>query len=196
MECAVCGKRGDGETIRRCSRCKAIRYCSRDCQERHWPSHKVTCRTGQTAGTSKEQASRCWYYSLIVTVTIVTVTRGQKEERKKRRKRGKKRKTEGKKGQKEEKNEGRHTETNKTRRQTKHGDKQNTLSCFFLMTAFLPRTCLLLVTLTSTWISPTTRILPLDTAFCSIVQPARLWSVCHWADACKRSHFAHCFEQN
>ena len=42
-KCGQCGKRGDTNTLRRCSRCQAIRYCSRDCQARHWPQHKVTC---------------------------------------------------------------------------------------------------------------------------------------------------------
>ncbi|KAH9827212.1 hypothetical protein Tdes44962_MAKER03022 [Teratosphaeria destructans] len=29
-----------------CSRCRSIRYCSRDCQRRDWPSHKPQCQTG------------------------------------------------------------------------------------------------------------------------------------------------------
>ena len=42
--CAYCGKRGDTQTIRRCTGCKAIRYCSRDCQKGHWSHHKAACK--------------------------------------------------------------------------------------------------------------------------------------------------------
>lgn len=27
----------------RCTRCKAVRYCSRKCQNKHWPAHKSVC---------------------------------------------------------------------------------------------------------------------------------------------------------
>ena len=37
--CAVCGKPATAQ----CSRCKAIHYCSRDCQKQHWPEHKKSC---------------------------------------------------------------------------------------------------------------------------------------------------------
>ncbi|KAK7090338.1 uncharacterized protein [Littorina saxatilis] len=43
-KCAECGQKGDVDTIRRCSACNAIRYCSRDCQKRHWSQHKADCR--------------------------------------------------------------------------------------------------------------------------------------------------------
>ena len=29
---------------RKCARCKVANYCSRDCQARHWDTHKATCR--------------------------------------------------------------------------------------------------------------------------------------------------------
>ena len=40
-ECAVCGTRN--ENMKRCSRCKSVFYCSRDCQVKHWSVHKLTC---------------------------------------------------------------------------------------------------------------------------------------------------------
>ncbi|KAK7089498.1 uncharacterized protein [Littorina saxatilis] len=52
--CCQCGKYGDGSTIRRCSRCKSVRYCSRDCQARHWPQHKVTCTSDGEAAISSQ----------------------------------------------------------------------------------------------------------------------------------------------
>ncbi len=39
--CAQCG--GSLPTIKRCGKCKAIRYCSADCQRIHWPFHKADC---------------------------------------------------------------------------------------------------------------------------------------------------------
>ena len=55
-KCGQCGKRGDTNSIRRCSRCQAIRYCSRDCQARHWPQHKVTCTPATNPTVSSSSA--------------------------------------------------------------------------------------------------------------------------------------------
>ena len=41
--CPVC-KHVPG--VQRCSRCKSVWYCSRDCQKQAWPTHKKLCRTG------------------------------------------------------------------------------------------------------------------------------------------------------
>ena len=38
--CCMCSKAGD----HRCSGCKAVIYCGRDCQMKDWNSHKTTCR--------------------------------------------------------------------------------------------------------------------------------------------------------
>ncbi len=38
--CAVCNK----AATKSCSQCKIMRYCSRDCQAVHWPTHKLTCK--------------------------------------------------------------------------------------------------------------------------------------------------------
>ena len=35
--CAGCGRRASGKTeLRKCDRCKAVRYCGKECQRRHW----------------------------------------------------------------------------------------------------------------------------------------------------------------
>ena len=39
MQCGFCGV--PAET--KCSRCKSIRYCGRECQKKHWKTHKKTC---------------------------------------------------------------------------------------------------------------------------------------------------------
>jgi hypothetical protein len=45
--CAVCGKHDadcDGKKLKACPRCKSIYYCSKACQEQHWPTHKRVCK--------------------------------------------------------------------------------------------------------------------------------------------------------
>jgi hypothetical protein len=32
------------EGTQRCNRCKAAYYCSRECQKRHWKTHKPVCK--------------------------------------------------------------------------------------------------------------------------------------------------------
>lgn len=39
--CAYCNK--ISTTFKRCSSCKKVRYCSKDCQKNDWPSHKNEC---------------------------------------------------------------------------------------------------------------------------------------------------------
>ncbi|KAL8594793.1 hypothetical protein ACOMHN_047511 [Nucella lapillus] len=48
--CAECGKRGETSALKRCSRCKTVRYCSTHCQSRDWPRHKVTCGESSVDG--------------------------------------------------------------------------------------------------------------------------------------------------
>ncbi|CAN0144317.1 unnamed protein product, partial [Ectocarpus fasciculatus] len=38
--CSNCGKDG---SLRPCSRCRQVRYCSKDCQRQHWREHKRDC---------------------------------------------------------------------------------------------------------------------------------------------------------
>ncbi|GLC34204.1 SUMO-activating enzyme subunit 1A [Pleodorina starrii] len=38
------GKSEESLALKKCARCRAVRYCSADCQLQHWPVHKATCR--------------------------------------------------------------------------------------------------------------------------------------------------------
>ena len=44
-ECANCGKaESDDMKLKRCTACKMVRYCSRDCQVANWPQHEKACK--------------------------------------------------------------------------------------------------------------------------------------------------------
>lgn len=47
-KCGCCGARGDikAATIKRCAKCKAVAYCSKKCQVKHWKmGRKIDCAT-------------------------------------------------------------------------------------------------------------------------------------------------------
>jgi hypothetical protein len=41
-QCEVCDD--SHENLKKCGRCKSVRYCSTECQEEDWPEHKRVCR--------------------------------------------------------------------------------------------------------------------------------------------------------
>jgi hypothetical protein len=47
-ECANCGKKAvsilDGGDFKQCSRCKGVKYCSKECQAGDWKAHKRVCK--------------------------------------------------------------------------------------------------------------------------------------------------------
>eukprot|EP00877_Chromochloris_zofingiensis_P003719 jgi/Chrzof1/13348/Cz07g29220.t1 len=42
--CAWCHNKPEGKA-KFCGRCKSTFYCSRECQQQHWPEHKKTCKS-------------------------------------------------------------------------------------------------------------------------------------------------------
>jgi hypothetical protein len=45
--CVRCGKvAAAGAKFQRCGGCRAVRYCSKECQRAHWACHKPVCRVG------------------------------------------------------------------------------------------------------------------------------------------------------
>ncbi|KAF7359216.1 Zinc finger MYND domain-containing protein 10 [Mycena sanguinolenta] len=40
----VCGKCANPSGSLKCSRCKIMTYCNRECQVAHWPEHKIRCK--------------------------------------------------------------------------------------------------------------------------------------------------------
>ena len=56
-QCANCYVIGCTHIIKRCGRCRQIRYCSRECQEANWPQHRDWCNAHrqQNREEKKEQ---------------------------------------------------------------------------------------------------------------------------------------------
>ena len=46
--CARCLKKGKGTELRCYAGCKSFSYCSKDCQQLDWPSHKQLCKSTQS----------------------------------------------------------------------------------------------------------------------------------------------------
>ena len=40
-KCASCGVKN--QVMKRCTKCKAVVYCTRECQVKHWQAHKFLC---------------------------------------------------------------------------------------------------------------------------------------------------------
>ncbi|KAH8101791.1 hypothetical protein BXZ70DRAFT_906364 [Cristinia sonorae] len=48
IQCQTCFRsKGDGTTLFKCSGCGIDKYCSKECQKRDWPKHKIKCRMNQ-----------------------------------------------------------------------------------------------------------------------------------------------------
>lgn len=44
--------------LQRCTNCRSIYYCSKDCQKAHWPLHKATCLLTAKNGASKKSGTK------------------------------------------------------------------------------------------------------------------------------------------
>ena len=42
--CGFCLKEGTERRFQKCGRCLSAKYCSKECQHAHWPTHKPLCR--------------------------------------------------------------------------------------------------------------------------------------------------------
>ncbi|KAI0074651.1 hypothetical protein K474DRAFT_1516669 [Panus rudis PR-1116 ss-1] len=56
--CNYCYNKFEKEKLKRCSRCRFVKYCSRDCQKAAWPTHKRGCsdRFQKTLAVNKTAA--------------------------------------------------------------------------------------------------------------------------------------------
>ena len=52
----MCGVRAcNVGKLKRCTQCKAVYYCSRDCQTKHWGEHKLACKQLVAAAAASEE---------------------------------------------------------------------------------------------------------------------------------------------
>ncbi|KAF7290581.1 hypothetical protein MIND_01298200 [Mycena indigotica] len=49
--CDSCGKKPEGFDLKQCAKCRVARYCSRECQEKEWPTHKKKCKAFSSDAT-------------------------------------------------------------------------------------------------------------------------------------------------
>ena len=49
--CAMCGALAG--KLKRCTACKSVSYCSRECQMAHWTEHKMVCKQLQAQGQTR-----------------------------------------------------------------------------------------------------------------------------------------------
>lgn len=47
LQCASCGKT-ENKTLKKCSRCSEVFYCSKECQTKEWPMHKKICHQAKS----------------------------------------------------------------------------------------------------------------------------------------------------
>ena len=56
-KCGYCGKYSPA--TKKCTRCKNVQYCSKECQTKHWPVHNKSCKAAMTSNIQRPQpASR------------------------------------------------------------------------------------------------------------------------------------------
>merc|ERR1711865_1285247 len=54
--CALCSKpAADNATLLRCTRCKKVFYCNKDCQRAHWKEHKASCNPSSSSPSKQQQ---------------------------------------------------------------------------------------------------------------------------------------------
>lgn len=54
--CAYCLHKA-GAALKRCAKCKLVKYCSRDCQRKDWSDHKCECRVPLLSSLDEAAAS-------------------------------------------------------------------------------------------------------------------------------------------
>ena len=54
--CASCGKTSD--TLKKCTGCRRVSYCDRNCQKAHRSVHKTACGSQSTLNMTKELSTQ------------------------------------------------------------------------------------------------------------------------------------------
>ena len=56
--CKFCAKMEGVTPFRQCSGRKAVRYCSRECQQKHWRDHRILCQAISSLAEQKYREDR------------------------------------------------------------------------------------------------------------------------------------------
>ena len=56
--CYGCEMIFDTKTLKWCSVCQSVKYCSKECQKLHWPTHKLRCQPVSNTQSTKQELSR------------------------------------------------------------------------------------------------------------------------------------------
>ncbi|MGH0169373.1 UNVERIFIED_CONTAM: hypothetical protein FKN15_005233 [Acipenser sinensis] len=57
VSCPTCKRTLD--VMQRCTRCRKVYYCSKDCQLKHWPLHKTVCGDASVKAPPGNSSARC-----------------------------------------------------------------------------------------------------------------------------------------
>ena len=76
-----CGHCAQLEAKSCCSKCRQVRYCSRECQLAHWPKHRVTCNQARklnaasalTKHVYEEEIARFGYFGFLESIDAVAL---------------------------------------------------------------------------------------------------------------------------
>ena len=72
--CNASGCKSNGKLV--CSSCKSVKYCGKDCQQRHWKSHKPNCRPMKTNVALNEE-DQDEYVDILPLRTRVSLSTGK-----------------------------------------------------------------------------------------------------------------------
>ena len=56
--CKFCAKKEGVTPFKQCSGCKAVRYCSRECQQKCWRDHRILCHAISSLAEQKYREDR------------------------------------------------------------------------------------------------------------------------------------------
>ena len=56
--CKSCAKMEGVTPFKQCSGCKTVRYCSRECQQKHWKNHRILCQAISSLAKQKYREDR------------------------------------------------------------------------------------------------------------------------------------------
>ncbi|KAG0694830.1 hypothetical protein DFH29DRAFT_1006001 [Suillus ampliporus] len=72
VQCTQCQK--TLEKLLKCSKCKGVWYCSKECQKKHWPTHKQACHDVERSSGALKLFVRMFTANITLTMCIQAAT--------------------------------------------------------------------------------------------------------------------------